>query len=132
MEVQILQEQLLKFKTRQSITLTSNGIVQRIPLGEITHISTFGNESVLYTKESEYRTHYSFRKLQEQLPATVFFRIHRSHIISLQHMKGMKKKRIGVGRYYLPVSPSCKQQLLTRLQRSVDRAFVFFDEPGAL
>lgn len=132
MKVEILQEQLLQFKGEKSISIARKGIVQSIPIGEITHISEYGRESVIYTRESEYRTSTSLEKLQRQLPATIFFRIHRSHIISLQHMKGVKKKRIGVGRHYLPVSTACKQQLLTHLQRSVDRAFDFFEVQEAL
>lgn len=129
MDVQILQEQLAKFKGEKSLSIVSQGIVQCIPISEITHLSEYGRESVIYTRESEYRTSASLKKLLMHLPAPLFFRIHRSHIISLQHMKGMKKKRIGAGRHYLPVSAACKRKLLTRLQRSVDRAFVFFDEP---
>lgn len=132
MDVHILQEQLIRFKTRKSISIISNGIIQHIPIGEITHISTYGNESVLYTKELEYRTPCSLRKLKDELPSAIFFRIHRSHIISLRHMEGVKRRRIRAGKHYLPISTASKLELVSRLQESVDRAFVFFDEPGPL
>lgn len=129
MEKELLIEPLIQFQPKTAIAIISKGKVVSIAFGEITHVSKYGNESVIYTAESSYRTYYSLQEILNDLPVNDFFRIHRSHIISLKHMNGVKRKRILVEEYYLPVSKYFKIQLIKKLREVLDKECRFFDEP---
>jgi DNA-binding LytR/AlgR family response regulator len=129
MEKELLIEPLIEFQSKTAIAIISKGKVVSIRFDEITHVSKYGNESVVYTAESSYRTYYSMQEILNDLPVNDFFRIHRSHIISLKHINGVKRKRIRVGEYYLPVSKYFKIQLIKSLQQILDKECSFFCEP---
>jgi DNA-binding LytR/AlgR family response regulator len=116
MEELQMDETLLEFDPESSLVIICKGRLVSLDVDEITHASKFGNEIVIYTLNNTYRTYHSLQEILNVLPPDRFFRIHRSHIISLQRMDGVKKKRIKVGSYYLPVSDYYKARLCNRLQ----------------
>jgi len=140
MEAQLIQEQLLEYKPKTSFAFICKGRVVSIKLDEIAHVSKYGNETVIYmapahlnppegrTEHSikSYRTGHSLQEILNDLPVNDFFRVHKSHIISLKHMAGVKKKRIRVGEYYLPVSKYYKAQLCIHLQQILNKNFIFY------
>lgn len=124
----IQKEQLIEFHPKTSFTVMSKGRVVSIVFDEISHVSKYGNDVVIYTANEEYRTCYSLQEILHDLPVNDFFRVHRSHIVSLRNMNGVKRKRIMVGEYYLPVSGYYKMQMIRRLVNILDREFLFYEE----
>lgn len=123
----IQQEKLLLFQPKTSITAISGGRVVSILFAEITHVSKYGNETVIYTVNNSYRTYHSLKGLLTDLPVNVFFLVHQSHIVSLQHMAGVRKGRLEVGEYYVPMSKNYKVQLLARLKEILEREYFFIE-----
>ena len=130
MEKELIQGQLLEFEPKTAFTVISKGRVVNIGFDEISHIRKFGSEVIVYTSNREYRTKYSLQDIMNELPVNDFFRIHRSHIIALHFMNGVKKKWICVGEYLLPISKYYKGQVIKSLQSFLDKEFEFFHEPG--
>lgn len=126
----IQQEKLLMFQPKTSFTVISRGRVVNIRYEEITHISKYGDEVVLYTLSGEFRTRHSLQELLNDLPVNNFFRIHRSHIASLEHMNGMNKGRLKVAGFNLPVSNYFKLQLVRSLRLILNREYSFHCEAG--
>lgn len=128
MERKLIQHQvLLAFQPKTSICFISKGRVVNLKHDVVTHVSKYGNETVVYTKYNNYRTYSSLQEILNDLPVKDFFRVHRSHVVSLKYMNGIRRKRIEVGEYYLPVSKYYKMQLITGLRDVLDRAFVFYE-----
>lgn len=120
------------FQPKTFFTIICRGRVVSIRYEEITHISKYGDEAVLYTTDREFRTRHSLQELLNDLPVNNFFRIHRSHIASLEHMNGMNKERLKVAGFHLPVSNYFKQQLIRSLQLILDQEYSFHCEAGLL
>lgn len=99
MEKELLQEQLIKVHPKTSFTILSKGRVVSIQFEKITHISKYGNETVIYTHSGSYKTINSLQEIMNDLPVYDFFRVHRSHITSIRNIDGVKRKRIVVGEY---------------------------------
>ena len=141
MEQELLQSKgLLEYHPKTSFAILSKGRVVSIRINEITHVSKCGNETVIYTATlsscapnlsvvSEggtcYKTFHSLQEIMNDLPVNDFCRIHKSHIVSLRCINEVKKKRIQVGEYYLPVSTYYKVQLCSSLAMLLDRHFYF-------
>lgn len=115
MEKQIINEKLLRYCPKTSLTVISVGRVVSIGFDELVHIRKFGCEVVIYTGSREYRTRYSLQDILNELPVNDFFRVHKSHIISLCQVKTVEKNRIRVGDKWLPFS-GYYRTLMTRHQ----------------
>lgn len=130
METQVLNNRLIEYIPKTSFSIICKGRVVNIEFIQITHVSKYGSETVIYTMTGEYRTRYSLQEIMNDLPVNDFFRIHRSHIMALRFMYGVKKKRICVGEYLLPISKYYKSQVIKSIQSFLDKEFDFFHEPG--
>jgi DNA-binding LytR/AlgR family response regulator len=127
MEQQVIhQSGLLEYVPKTSIVIISMGRIISIPITTITHISKSGSTTIIYTTDVSHKTFLSLQELLNDLPVNDFFRVHRSHIMALKYMNGMRRKRIRVGNYDLPVSKYYKYRLINRLQMLIDRDLVFF------
>jgi DNA-binding LytR/AlgR family response regulator len=127
MEKELVQHrELLKFQPKTSFTIICKSRVVNIAISEITHVSKYGCEVVIYTRERQYRTCHSLQEIMNDLPVNDFFKGHRSHIIALSFMKSVKRKRIQVGEYYLPVSKYYKKQMCDSLATLLNRNYIFF------
>ncbi len=112
-------------KKKTSLCFISKGRVVNVPFAPITHISKHGIATMVYTEENFYCTHQSLQQLLHQLPQAEFFRIHRSHIISIQHMRGTYRRKIKVGVHALPVSAYFRQQMLRAITKKLDQHIEF-------
>ena len=126
MERELIQKKyLLEFQPKTSFCFISKGRIVNVGFDEITHVSKWGSETIIHTTNKKFRTYLSLQEILNDLPVNGFARLSRSHIVSLRHMNGVKKKRIVVGEYYLPVSKYYKLQLCKKLALLLDRNYFF-------
>lgn len=79
----------------------------RVDLHDITHISGSGDYATLFkTDGSKILTLENMVELAKRLPERHFARIHRSHIVALGHIDFIERKRVAIGKVYLPISDS--------------------------
>lgn len=129
MEKELIQQQELQaFQPKTPVCFISRGCVVNVKYEEITHLSKYGNETVVYTVDNSYRTYNSLQEILKGLPVNDFFRVHRLHVVSLKWMEGVIKKKIAVGEFYLPVSECYKVSLLASLKEKLDREYFFYEE----
>lgn len=127
MERQAIQEtQLIKFQPKKAVCFISKGRVVNVPFDEIIHVSKWGNETVVYTTNSNYRTHISLQEILHDLPVNDFFRVHRSNIISLRMMTGINKNKIRVGEFRVPVSKYYRLLMIKRLGEMLEQKYSWF------
>lgn len=131
MEKELLQEQLLEFHPKTSFTILSKGRVVSIRFEEITHVSKYGNETVIYTASlnpSEggtcYKTFHSLQEIMNDLPVNDFFRVHRSHIVSFEKMGIIDNSKIRIGECIVPISKYYKIQMIKRLGEILERVIM--------
>ncbi len=123
---ELINKQLKEFYPKTSFNIICKGRVVNIGFKEITHVSKYGYEVVIYTKENQYRTRHSLQEIMNDLPVNDFFRVHKSHIVSLRFMNGIERRRVRVLDYYLPMSAYYKMQLKKSLQKILDKSCEFY------
>ncbi len=128
MEKQILQEIFLEYHPKTSFTVISKGRVVRIEFDEVTHVRKFGYETIIYTIDREYRTKYSLQDIMNELPVNDFFRVHKSHIVSLKHTNSIKRSKIRIGDLYLQVSNYYRIQMIKRLGEILEQRYSWFKQ----
>jgi DNA-binding LytR/AlgR family response regulator len=125
MEQKVLEHQILEYCPKTELTFLSKGNVVAIEIGDIVRISKNGSSTMIWTANTCYPTLLSLKELLRDLPVNDFFRIHRSHIISLRFMSGVKRNSIRVGECFLPVTQYYKLQLLEVLKSLINYQIYF-------
>lgn len=92
----------------------------------VMHVSKFANEVVIYTLTGNYNAQHSLKEILDALPRNKFYRIHRSHIISLDLLGNIRHNCIFINGYCLPFSGYYKSQLYQRLQMIVNKHYNFY------
>jgi DNA-binding LytR/AlgR family response regulator len=88
----------------------------KILLDHILYLEADRNYCRIMTKAKEYLLTMPMKTLEDNLPQTVFQRIHRSHIVNLMHVDEVDEGSIVVGGKTLALSKSYKKDFLTRIK----------------
>ena len=92
-------------------TFLHHGQPDRLPYSAVTHISKYANDVIINTVMGNYKTSQGLKEIEAALPPGKLCRIHRSHIISLAHIKDIGKDKVFIGESYFPISPYDKEVL---------------------
>lgn len=90
----------------------SDGKLIRIRIQDILYIEALKEYVRIFTHESNQVVYQTMQNMQEKLPHDLFFRIHRSYIIGLRHIKAIEGNSVLVNKTQLPISRSIKDQFI--------------------
>ena len=68
----------------------------------------------LHTETEQFVVYSTLKDLEARLPAS-FFKIHRSYVVNLDHVRAYEEGCVLLGPTYVPVSRSCTEELQKRL-----------------
>ena len=60
-------------------------------------------------------TQTTMKSIEEKLPASIFFRVHRSYIVNINQIQTIERNRIVFGKTYIPISESVKSSFFKLL-----------------
>lgn len=126
MERELIQKQILAYHPKTSLTVICKGRVVSIGFDELICARKFGNEVLIYTDKSEYRTRYSLQDILNDLPVNEFFRVHKSHIISLKKIKTISGNTVSLVEYKVPLSKYYKVQMIKQLGEMLEKKYSWF------
>lgn len=98
---------------KDNLFIKSNGMLHKLKYSDITHISAAIDYIEIFTKKKKYLVHSSMNKTEEKLPNDIFFRIHRSTIVNVNHINRIDKGFIEIGDHTVKISPSKKDSFKT-------------------
>jgi DNA-binding LytR/AlgR family response regulator len=70
------------------------------------------NYVTIHTKDKKYMTHLTFKSIEENLPAAVFLKVHKSYIVNLARIDGIDAGGIVIGSHTIPISRANKEEIL--------------------
>lgn len=119
------KDQILQFYPKNSFCVLWKGQVVNIHFDDITHISKYGPDSVVYTTHGKYQICLGLQELLNDLPVNSFFQTSRSHIVALKAITGIVQTKLKVGRYQIYLTHSCKVQMIARLGEIFNREYAY-------
>jgi two-component system, LytTR family, response regulator len=107
----------LNMKDKDFIFVRSNSILTKIRLSDIIYIHALGDYITIHTndKDKRYTIHCTLKAIEEKLPATKFYRLHRSYLVALNHIDTVEDNTVYVGKNYIPIGELFKKELLKKL-----------------
>jgi two-component system, LytTR family, response regulator len=93
-----------------TIMVKSESKLVRIPLEEIIYIESMGDYIKIFCQNSPNPviTQLAMKAIEEKLPSSLFFRVHRSYLVNLSSIKTIERNRIVFGKKFIPISESVK------------------------
>ncbi|MDN5288510.1 MAG: DNA-binding response regulator [Mucilaginibacter sp.] len=88
----------------------------RIAISEIFYIESLKDYIRIKTSYSEFITYHTLNGIMEKLPATKFFRIHKSYIAAIQRIDAIEGNMIMIAGKTLPIGRSYREELIEKTQ----------------
>jgi len=90
----------------------------RIAIDQIFYIEAMREYVKVVTTEGTHLIHQSMKSMEEQLPADLFLRIHKSYIAAISRIQSVEGREALVGKHRLPISRQLKKEVLEKITRS--------------
>jgi len=97
------------------IYIKSNNGYSRIDFDEIVYIEAYSDYMNIHTMKERFTALSTMKAIEERLPKSKFIRVHRSYMVHLDKINRFEDNMIRLGEKVIPVSRSCKENLLKRL-----------------
>ncbi len=101
--------------TKDAIFLKVDNILKRVILNDIIYIEGMENYVALHTKEGRMITLMTMKSMEETLPSENFLRVHKTYIISKNHVKGIEGNEIDMGKVKIPMSRNRRNEIIDEL-----------------
>ena len=102
-------------KDKDFIFVRSNSVLTKIKISDIIYVQALGDYVNIFTTDKRYTVHITLKGIEEKLGVGRFYRLHRSYLVSLDHVDGIEEGTAYVGKYPLPIGEQFKKELLKRL-----------------
>jgi two-component system, LytTR family, response regulator len=91
--------------------------IVKIKFSEITHIEGLKDYVKIYLKNQAkpILTKSTLKNMEEKLPSSRFFRVHKSFIVNLEQIESIRSQRISLDKHLIPVSDVNSEELLQLL-----------------
>jgi len=90
----------------------------RVGIDQILYIEAMREYVKVVTTEGTHLIHQSMKSMEEQLPADLFLRIHKSYIVAISRIRSVEGREALIGKQRLPISRQLKKEVLEKITRS--------------
>ncbi len=97
------------------IFVRSKSVFTKIKISEISYIQACGDYVNIFVGDKRFTVHLTLRAIEEKLPSGMFYRLHRSYLVSLDHIDNVEENTAYVGKHPISISVQFKKELLSRL-----------------
>ena len=104
----------------QNVTVYRNGIPYDITQRDILYVEANGPSTLIFTKESEFRSEYSLSKWKEILDERVFFQCHKSFLVNMSQIEDIQPN-------FIRLVTGDRVSVSRRLKTPLMNAFMIFD-----
>lgn len=103
------------------IFLKHSNLYEKVMLADIICVEAMQNYVLIHTVLKKIIVHLTFKSVEENLPPNEFFRVHKSFLISVAHIKAIEGNTVNIHNKQIPISRSQREELM---QQVVNRALL--------
>ncbi len=89
----------------------------KIFIKDIMYVSAERNYSRIFTDQKEYLLALTLKNIDEKLPESMFFRIHRSFIINISRLNEIGERYVVIDQKTIPIGRQQKEELMSRINK---------------
>lgn len=111
-----IAENLTHTDDKEFIFVRSDYKMKKILLSEILFVEGMKDYLAIYTLTQRVLTLMSFKQIENILPSNKFVRIHKSYIISIEHIDSFDKSNVYIANKSIPIGETYKQFFINFLE----------------
>ena len=85
-------------------------------MSDVVYIEALANYVIIHTGQKKYITYLTFSGIEEQLPAHLFIRIHKSYLIAVSAIQTIDGNEIITSSTRLPLSKNYRNDVMNRIE----------------
>jgi DNA-binding LytR/AlgR family response regulator len=93
----------------------TNYKIEKVEFEHIQYVESMREYVAIHTKNQRLVINHTMHKMEEALPSKRFFRVHRSFIVSLEHIQGVEGNMILIGDKKIPIGGSYRKLFFEQL-----------------
>ena len=97
------------------IFVRSDSVLTKVKIKEITYIQAMGDYVNIFTADKRHTVHITLKGIEEKLPQQLFYRLHRSYLIAVNHIDNVEENTAYIGKHPIPIGEQFKKELLKRI-----------------
>lgn len=98
----------------QVVTIKADGKLYRVGVSEIVFAESKGDYITVHTQEKRLTFNQTLKDFYEQLPESMFSRVHKSYIVSLSNIEYLEGNLIKLGEHSIPVGKAYKEAFMEK------------------
>jgi DNA-binding LytR/AlgR family response regulator len=103
------------------IFLKHSNLYEKVMLADIVCVEAKQNYVLIHTVLKKIIVHLTFKSVEDSLPPDEFFRVHKSFLISVAHIKAIEGNTVHIHNKQIPISRGQREELM---QQVVNRALL--------
>lgn len=103
-------------ETDDFVFIRDSNIIKRIKLSDILYFEAKGDYIKIFLSNTSYSIHSSLKSIEQKLPESIFFKVHRSFIVNLGKIDSIEGGTLIVNHTMIPVSDTHRPLLNRRMQ----------------
>lgn len=97
------------------IFVRSDSVLTKIKINEIIYIQAMGDYVNIFTTDKRYTVHITLKGMEEKLSHYLFYRLHRSYLIAINHIDNVEENTAYIGKHPIPIGEQYKKELLKKI-----------------
>ena len=94
-----------------------NQQIEKIFISDVQYVEGMSNYIVIHTGNKKYVAYLTFKGIEEQLPAQLFIRIHRSYLVAVNAIKSFNAEEVVLDKVSLPISKQHKEDVMRMVEK---------------
>ena len=100
-------------KTNDYFFIKCNNQIEKVFYSDLVYAEAMLNYVMLYTNSKKMMVYITIRSLEEQLPADIFIKVHKSFIVNINKIKSIEGSILNIGDTKIPVSQNLREKVLS-------------------
>jgi len=103
------------YSTSDHFFIKCNNQIEKVFYDDLLYAEAMLNYVMLYTKSKKMMVYMTIRSLEEQLPADVFIKVHKSFIVNLHKIKSIEGNVLDIGNEKIAISQNLREQVINNI-----------------
>lgn len=105
----------VRLRDDEFIFIRDSNVVKRLKIGELLYAEAMGDYVKLHTAQRFFAIHSTLKAVEERLPASKFFRVHRSYVVAIEKIDTIQNGVLIIQGKSIPVADAYRGALNKRM-----------------
>jgi DNA-binding LytR/AlgR family response regulator len=102
-------------KANDHFFIKCNNQIEKVFYDDLVYAEAMLNYVMLYTNSKKMMVYVTIKSLEEQLPASVFLKVHKSFIVNINKIKSIEGNILDIGNEKITISQSLQQKVISEI-----------------